>query len=251
MMANASRRPGSSNVLDLPEDPALRTKKRWLIGAGVVAGLVITLVLVLTFSPILAIKSITVSGNSLVSEKKIQSALEPLHGVPLSRVGTGKVMELLSGEPGVKDAIVQSEAENVLHVQIVEHVPVAVLLEGKKRSLVGPEGQRLAVLGGKDKPKLPTIRSSKAAKDPKVFSMLTSVLSELPDKLLKSVDHASASSKDFVELKLKSGTQVIWGNDQDPALKAKVLEALLAAPKDKSSPIKVYDISSPNHPVAR
>lgn len=251
MRGNTGAGPGESNVLDLPQDPAVRARKRWLIGGAVVAALVVALVLVLTFSPILAIKSITVSGNELVSEKKIQQALEPLHGVPLSRVGTGTVMELLAGEPAVKDAIVQAEANNTLQVQVVEFVPVAVLLEGKQRSLVGPEGQRLAKLGAKDKPKLPTIRSSKVTKDPKVFAMLTRVLSELPDKLLATVDHATATSKDFVELKLNDGTLVIWGNDQDSALKTKVLEALLGAPKDKKAPIKVYDISSPQHPVAR
>lgn len=240
-----------SNVLDLPQGKGSRTRKRWLIGGGVLAALVIALVLVLTFSPILAIKSITVSGNTLVSDKKIESALEPLLGVPLSQVGTGKVMELLAGEPVVKDAIVQTGEGHTLEVQIVEFVPVAVLLEGKTRSLVGPDGRVLAKLGKKDKPVLPTIRSSAVTKDPQVFSMLTRVLSELPDKLLAGVDHATATSKDFVELKLEDGTLVIWGNDEQSALKSEVLAALLGAPKDKKSPIKVYDISSPQHPVAR
>ena len=251
MAVKDGRGQGSNNVLDLPQDPGVRAKRRWIIGGSVIAGLIVVLVLVLTYSPILAIKSITVSGNSLVSDSTVQKALAPLHGIPLSRVGTGRVMELLSGQPAVKDAIVQAEAPNTLQVQVVEFVPVAVLLEGKKRSLVGPEGQRLASLKEKDKPRLPTIRSSKVTKDPKVFSMLTKVLSELPDKLLANVDHATATSKDFVELRLDGGQLVIWGNDQDSALKTKVLEALLSAPKDKQAPIKVYDISRPQHPVAR
>ena len=205
----------------------------------------------LSFSPILAIKNIQVEGNSLVTDKELQDALEPLQGVPLARVGTGKVMELLEGQPAVKDAIVQVEVPDTLRVKIIEHQPVAVLTEGKKRSLVGPEGQVLVVLGAKDKPKLPTVKSSAVTKNPKVFSMLTKVLSVLPDTLLATVDHATATSKDFIELKLKDGTLVIWGDDQDSTLKIEVLDALLGAPKDKESPIKVYDISSPQHPVAR
>lgn len=240
-----------SNVLDLPQGRSSRVKKRWLIGGGILAALVIALVLVLTFSPILAIKSITVSGNTLVSDKKVERALEPLLGVPLSQVGSSRVMELLSGEPVVKDAIVQTGEGNTLEVQIVEFVPVAVLVDGKKRSLVGPEGQILAKLGTKDKPSLPTIRSSAVTNDAQVFSMLTRVLAALPDKLLSSVDHATATSKDFVELTLEDGTLVIWGNDEKSALKAEVLAALLGTPKDKKAPIKVYDISSPQHPVAR
>lgn len=240
-----------SNVLDLPPDPRKRNRKRWIIAVISFLALVTALVLVLSFSPILAIKKIEVEGNSLVKDNTIQQALEPLQRVPLVRVGAGNVMDLLSGQPAVKDAIVQAEVPGTLRVKVIEHHPVAVLVEGSKRSLVGPEGQVLSVLGAKDKPKLPAVKSTPVTKNPKVFSMLTRVLSELPDKLLATVDHATATSKDFLELKLKDGTLVIWGNDQDSALKIKVLEALLGAPKDKESPIKVYDISSPQHPVAR
>ncbi len=244
-------REGGSNVLDLPPDPRKRVRKRWIIGLSSFVAVVVTLILVLSFSPILAIKKIDLHGNSLVNDAAIQKALESLHGVPLARVGTGRVMDLLSGQPAVKDAIVQAEVPDTLSIQIIEHHPVAVLVEGSKRSLVGAEGQVLAVLGAKDKPKLPAVKSNPVIKNPKVFLMLTQVLSELPDKLLSAVDHATATSKDFVELKLKDGTLVVWGNDQDSALKIKVLEALLGAPKDQESPIKVYDISSPQHPVAR
>ncbi|GAA1495744.1 cell division protein FtsQ/DivIB [Paeniglutamicibacter kerguelensis] len=250
-MVAKPKRAGGSNVVDLPPDPRLRTRRRWIIGISVVAAVVVALVLVLSFSPILAIKNIQVEGNSLVKEKDLQQALEPLHGVPLARVGTGRVMDLLGGQPAVKDAIVQAEVPDTLRIQIIEHHPVAVLKDGSKRSLVGADGRVLAVLGEKDKPKLPTVRSSAVINNPKVFSTLTQVLSELPDTLLAAVDHATATSKDFIELKLKDDTLVIWGNDQDSALKSKVLEALLGAPKDEESSIKVYDISSPQHPVAR
>lgn len=242
---------GGFNVVDLPADPRLRTRKRWIIGSSVVVALIVSLVLVLSFSPILAIKNIQLEGNSLAKDAALQRALEPLHGVPLARVGTGRVLDLLGEQRAVKDAIVQAEVPDTLRIQIIEHDPVAVLTEGKKRSLVGADGRVLAVLGAKEKPKLPTVRSSAVIKNPKVFSMLTQVLSELPDTLLATVDHATATSKDFVELKLKDGTLVIWGNDQESALKIKVLEALLGVPKDKEAPITVYDISSPQHPVAR
>ncbi|PQZ95872.1 hypothetical protein CQ018_00810 [Arthrobacter sp. MYb227] len=250
-MTPAEASQSKSNVLDLPPDPRKRNRKRWIIGLSTFVALIITLVLVLSFSPILAIKNIQVEGNSLVKDKELDSALEPLHGVPLARVGTGTVMELLQDLPAVKDAIVQTEIPSTLNIKIVEHQPVAILIDGSKRSLVGAEGQTLVTLGAKDKPKLPEVKATKAIKDPKVFSMLTRVLSGLPDKLLASVDHATATSKDFVELNLKNGVKVIWGNDQEIALKTKVLEALLGAEKDKESPIKVYDISSPQHPVAR
>ncbi len=147
-MAAKPTRGGGSNVVDLPPDPRLRTRKRWIIGVSVVAAVVVSLVLVLSFSPILAIKNIQVEGNSLVKEKDLQQALEPLHGVPLARVGTGRVMDLLGGQPAVKDAIVQAEVPDTLRIQIIEHHPVAVLTEGSKRSLGGARGPGSGGAGG-------------------------------------------------------------------------------------------------------
>lgn len=242
---------GKSNVLDLPPDPRQRNRKRWIAGLTAFVAFVVAIILVLSFSPILAIQNIKVEGNSLVKDRDLEVALKPIHGIPLARVGTGTVMELLSDIPAIKDAIVQAEIPNTLKVKIIEHEPVAILVDGSTRYLVGAEGQKLLKLGATEKKNLPEVKASAAIKDEKVFSMLTRVLSGLPDKLLSKVDHATATSKDFVELNLKGGIKVIWGNDQDLALKTKVLEALLGAKKDEESPIKVYDISSPQHPVAR
>lgn len=250
-MAVREGKNGKSNVLDLPPDPRQRNRKRWIISLTSFAALVVALVLVLSFSPILAIKNIELEGNSLVKDRDLEAALQPIHGIPLARVGTGTVMELLSDIPAIKDAIVQVEMPNTLKVKIIEHDPVAILVDGSTRYLVGAEGQKLIKLGAKEKKNLPEVKASAAIKDEKVFSMLTRVLSGLPDKLLAKVDHATATSKDFVELNLNNGIKVIWGNDQDLALKSKVLEALLGAKKDEESPVKVYDISSPQHPVAQ
>lgn len=250
-MSGSKGKEGKSNVLDLPPDPRHQNRKRWIIGLSTFVAFVVALILVLSFSPILAIQKVKVEGNSLVKDRELEAALEPIHGIPLARVGTGTVMDLLSDIPAIKDAIVQAEIPNTLKVKIIEHEPVAILVDGKSRYLVGAEGQRLLKLGAKDKNNLPEVKASPVIKDQKVFSMLTRVLSGLPDKLLAKVDHATATSKDFVELNLKGGIKVIWGNDQDLALKTKVLEALLGAKKDEKSPIKVYDISSPQHPVAR
>ena len=215
--------------------------------------LVVALVLVLTFSPILAIKSITVSGNSLVSEKNVQQALVPLHGVPLSRVGHRPGHGAAGGQPAVKDAIVQAEAPNTLQVQIIEFVPVAVLLEGKKRSLGGSRGPGPGIAGApRTSQSSPPIASSTVTKDPKVFSMLTRVLSELPDKLLANSGSRNGHQQGLRRAQARGRTLVIWGNDQDSALKTKVLEALLGAPKDKECTdqgVRHFQPAAPGGPV--
>lgn len=249
----STKEAGHGNVLELTRPPARRNRfgRRWIIGGSSVLALIVALILVLTFSPVLAIKSVEVKGNKLVSGDVLRSELAPLLGVPLSQVGSGRVLGLLKGEPAIADVVIQAEAPGTLHVQVVEYEPVAVLQEGSKFSLVGADGRVLVPLAKRGAVKLPVIKGNGATADPKVFAVVTKVLSELPEDLLAKVDHASAESRDFVELKLTNGRSVVWGDGSRGRDKALVLEALLGV-KDKSKkPVRVYDVSSPDHPVTR
>lgn len=249
----SSGKAGPSNVLELnrPATRGPRIGRRWMIGGVSVLALIIAVILMLTYSPILAIKAIEVTGNKLVSEKQIQRMLEPLHGVPLSQVGAGRVLGLLGGEPAVADVVIQAEAQGTLRVQVIEHVPVAVLQKGSSYSLVSSDGLVLAPLAKRDAAKLPVIKGNGATANPKVFAVVTQVLAELPQDLLVKVDHASATSKNFVELKLSNGRSVVWGDGSRGHEKALVLDALLGVKDRAGDPVKVYDVSSPDHPVTR
>lgn len=103
----------------------------------------------------------------------------------------------------------------------------------------------------RDAVRLPVIKGNGVTADPKVFAAVTKVLSELPAGLLSRVDHASAESRDFVELKLTNGRSVIWGDGSRGRDKSLVLEALLGVKDKATEPVKVYDVSSPDHPVTR
>ena len=244
---------GHGNVLELTRHPVRRSRvgRRWIIAGSSVLAVIVALILVLTFSPILAIKSVEVKGNKLVTQDAVQAALAPLLGVPLSQVGSGRVLGLLQGEPAVADVVIQAEAPGTLYVQVVEYQPVAVLQQGKSFSLVGADGRVLALLAKRDAVRLPVIKGNGATADPKVFAAVTKVLSELPAGLLRRVDHASAESRNFVELELTNGRSVVWGDGSRGRDKSLVLEALLGVKDKAKDPVKVYDVSSPDHPVTR
>jgi cell division protein FtsQ len=149
----------------------------------------------------------------------------------------------------VADVKVEARPPSELAVRITERVPVAVLRSGKRFALIDAEGRRLTSVKSRDAVKLPLIDAAKAKKDPEVFKTITAVLGALPQKVLARLDHASAKSVDSVQLELKDGTSVLWGNAGERVLKAKVLEALLNA--DPEVPIQVYDVSTPTRPVTR
>ncbi|MFD1214730.1 cell division protein FtsQ/DivIB, partial [Arthrobacter sp. GCM10027362] len=242
-------RPAESTVLRFPEPARRKIRRRVWIGAAVVLVLVAAAIGVLVFSPVLAVKTISVSGTSLIPAREVDDRLAPLAGTPLPQVSEAEVRSRLDGLAAVSDVKVEARPPSELSVRIIERVPVAVLKAGKSYALIDEEGRRLASVKSRGSAKLPLIDAAKAKKDPEVFRTITAVLGALPPKILARLDHASAKSVDSVKLELKDGTSVLWGNAGERELKAKVLEALLNA--DPEVPIQVYDVSTPTRPVTR
>lgn len=241
-----------TNVVSLPEPPAKRRRRMLLVGAGSVVGLIVALILVLLYSPLLAVKNIEVQGIELAREAAVREALEPLVGTPLPGIGPASVQRLLEGQPAVKDVVVQAEAPSTLRVEVIEYAPVAIVESKGKFRLVAEDGRALAPLAKRDGADLPVIDAGVSAADPKVFATVTKVLASLPESVLNRMDKAGAKTIDSVELRLVNGQTVLWGNAERNADKARVVEALL---KTKNEPdaaaVKVYDVTSPDHPVTR
>ncbi|HXD29028.1 MAG TPA: FtsQ-type POTRA domain-containing protein [Arthrobacter sp.] len=247
-MSRAPARGG--NVLALPETPGRRLRRRVLwIGGSVVAAIVV-LMLVLLYSPLLAVQTITVAGNKLVPTKTINQSLEPLKGTPLPRIGPGSVKDLLADQLPIRDVVVQAHAPGTLEVQIVEYAPVAVVKNGTSSyDLVAEDGRTLSTVKKRSSVKLPLIDGQKSTQDPQVFASLTHVLAALPSSALKKLDHASAKTVDSVELTLKDGQTVLWGSDERSGDKARVLTAFLKDTKQQG--VDTFDVSTPDHPVTR
>jgi cell division protein FtsQ len=242
--------PRSTTVVAFPEPPGRKLRRRIWIGAAAAAVLVVALILVLVFSPVLAIKTITVTGTDLTSEKTVDEALAPLKEQPLPQVGDDDVRPLLEGLPAVLDVTVEARPPSELAVEITERIPVAVLETGKTFALIDAEGKRIGSVKERKSAELPLIDESAASQDQEIFRTITAVLSALPADILAQLEHASAKSIDSVELQLTNGQKVLWGNDSQLELKAKVFEALLNAPKPDVE-VEVYDVSTPTMPVTR
>jgi len=86
--------------------------------------------------------------------------------------------------------------------------------------------------------KLPKIRAEGAALEAAV-----AVLQSLPDDIRDRVVTVVATTRDDVDLLLRSGDEVRWGNASQPEMKAEVLRALLKRKAD------MYDVSAPELPT--
>ncbi|WP_298252906.1 cell division protein FtsQ/DivIB [uncultured Arthrobacter sp.] len=242
--------PRSGTVLDFPAPRRSHRRRNivlTLLGLALVLG---GLVAFVVFSPVLALRTTVVQGQSLTTAAEIEAALEPLTGTSLTRISREDVLELLADKAPIEDVRIAAEPPSTLVVMIEEHKPVAVVREGSEYVLIDSAGQHLAGVADREDVELPLIDGGRAAADPAVFSAITEVLAELPDPVLSRLTSASAGSVDSIKLSLDGDRTIFWGSSGRSAEKALVVEAMLAAPAG-DQPVEEFDVSTPDRPVTR
>lgn len=222
-------------------------KKLW-ISVGVSLGLLVVLVVVAVFSPLLAIQKIEIVGNSKVSSKDLTKDLEFLKGLPLPQVSNDAIVAKLSKYQLIDSVSAVSMPPSTLRVVIVERKALAKVSINGIDYLYDAVGVQLGRAQTSDK--LPSIYSAGDPKSSESFKQSIEVLLSVPVKLLPKIAGIQALSKDNVTLFLHSWNQkVLWGDDSNRALKAKVLIALLDHYDGKYG--LTFDVSSPNNPTVR
>ncbi|MDR6989415.1 cell division protein FtsQ [Paenarthrobacter nitroguajacolicus] len=241
----------SDNVIVFPE-PKGRRKRRLVVWTlSIITAVVAALIAGAVFSPVLAVKTITVDGTTLLTPEAVQKALSGLEGKPLPQVSEQEINELLKPLVQVRSATMEARPPSELLVHVNERVPVALLKQGDSYVMVDVDGVQLGVTKDQSAVALPLIDAGAGATNTELFKAIAAVLDTLPADVLARMSTASAASADAVELKLLDGKTVVWGNAEDRELKAKALEALLKMPVDPKVPVSVYDVSVPRHPFTK
>ncbi|MDI3241675.1 FtsQ-type POTRA domain-containing protein [Arthrobacter sp. AL08] len=250
-MRAATPRPAPDNVLSFPEPKAKRRLRILLATIGILAVLTAGILAIAVYSPVLAVRTVTVEGTKLLTADQIRTALAPLEGKPLPQISDGDVTALLQPLVQVKSVSTQARPPSTLQVRVTERVPVALVKQGEVHQLVDEDGVKLSDTADPAAIPLPVIDGGNGTLPKDLFQAITGVLGALPADVLGRLSSASAKSVDAVELKLVDGQTIVWGNAGEKELKARVLEALLKAPADPKNPVRVYDVSAPRHPVTR
>lgn len=220
-----------------------RRRQVWQIVGGVVATLVLGVVLI-GFSPLLALKHIEVAGTSRLDPAAIEEKLGDQLGKPLPLLDQGAISSDLAAFPLIRSYSVESHPPDKIVVRIVERQPIGVIERGGAFTLV--DAAKVPISSSAQRPEgVPLIAAGGGAADTNAgsgFAAAASVLSSLPAAVLAQVDTISAKTKDDVSFTLRGGGgTVVWGSAEESSLKAADLSALL-----KSAPgAGRYDVSSP------
>ena len=244
------------------ERAPLTRARKLLYTASALAIIAVLYVVLVFFSPLLATEKITVRGASLLETSQVEQKLEPLRGVPLTRIDEKKVRELIGQDNVIRSVQVESRPPHELVVTLKERTAVAVVKQSDTYHTVDSDGVSLLESATQPDTSVPLVRFS--GDDPKTsaeFRTISTALSAMPSELLAQVKEASATSTSSITLTLRDNTTVQWGTAEESELKAKVLLSLRQAiakraqeensSEAQTQKVTVYDVSAPRVPVTR
>lgn len=245
MTASTSRRPPV-----VPAGPKLAARARaaqkdrratvvrrtGLVLAGVVP--LALLAWALLGSSLLAVRQISVSGESRLTGQQILAAAGVRVGTPLARLDTGAVAARIRRLPPVADVSVSRDWPHGVRLRVVERQPLVGVLVGRTVTLFDRDGVPFAGGGSFPRGVVPLVVAQPGQQDPATRAALT-VLQVLPAGLRAQLRSLSAASPEQVQLLLQGGRTVVWGGAGGAAQKVPAVLALLRLPG------KVFDVSAP------
>ena len=244
------------------ERAPLTRARKLLYTASALAIIAVLYVVLVFFSPLLATQKITVRGASLLETTQVEQKLEPLRGVPLTRIDEKKVRELIGQDNVIRSVQVESRPPHELVVTLKERTAVAVVKQGDTYHTVDSDGVSLLESATQPDTSVPLVRfSGDDLQTSAEFRTISTALSAMPSELLAQVKEAGATSTSSITLTLRDNTTVQWGTAEESELKAKVLLSLRQAiakraqeetsSEAQTQKVTVYDVSAPRVPVTR
>ena len=226
-----------------------RNRRVAVAAAGALVATLIALVLVAVYSPILALRTITVDGTSRIDAAEVHSAVDGQLGTPLALLDFGMITRDLTVFPLIRSYVTEIVPPGTLLIHITERAPVGSVRVGAMFNLVDPAGIVLQQSAERI-PGVPVLTLPGGDVTGTAFTSMVAVLLALPPELLAQVDSVSASTQDDVSLVLAGvGQNVTWGSADDSARKAILLAALIRQ-TDPAQP-GMFDVSAPGNGVFR
>ena len=213
------------------------------------AGVVAAAGWVLFGSPLLAVRSVTVSGTHLVPQSEVLAESGVVPGTPLIRVNTAQAAARIERIAQVSSAQVTRSWPNRLVIVVRERTPVLVLpaYGGGGYDLADADGVVLMRVARRPAglPLYPTVAPDGALRGNPDLAAAAAVLSELPAPVRRSVISVTAPAPDQVTLRLAGGITVLWGDTGQAGVKAQELTVLMR------SHLHYYDVSGTGSVTAR
>jgi cell division protein FtsQ len=214
-----------------------RVLRRTGIGLAALAPVAL-LAWVVLMSPVLAVRTVAVSGTTRLTPDQVRAAADVTRGTPLARVDAAAVVRRVEGLRAIAQVRVTRGWPSTLRLQVVERVPTVGVVTKSGVTLIDSAGVPFATVAALP-PGVVRLQVSRPGPDDPTTKAALDVLAVLPQPMRGRVRIVRAASPSSVTLVLRDGRRVLWGGVDDTALKAQAAEALLKMPGS------VYDVSRP------
>jgi len=213
-------------------------------GAVVVAGVLAVVAVVwglnaLWQAPLFKVREIRVTGVSrLTTQSVLASAAIPADAT-LPKLPKAAVLGRLLANPWIADATVHREFPGTVEIEVVEHVPVALVdAGGTEIWFVSADGHWLGRRSEEDTTPVPTIREvpgvapvAGKTTDSEELRNALAVVTGLSPELRAQVRSVSASTVDKTALMLGENIQVFVGSAEDIGKKDELIRRILGKEK--------------------
>ncbi|HLP22923.1 MAG TPA: FtsQ-type POTRA domain-containing protein [Microbacteriaceae bacterium] len=224
---------------------AARRHRRLLVLVGLGA---ISMLFVGTFgvaySPLMAVRTVEVTGVSRLDPAVVRAALSNQVGTPLPLVSAESIRTSLSVFPTIQSFSTESIPPSTLVVHVIERTPIGSVKRAGSWDVVDPAGVVMSTTdtapGGVPRLEVPSL-------DSPAFGTVASMLLAIPADVRAQASRAGATSAVDAWFETAGGTRVVWGDQSEPALKLRVMLALLAS----SGTASEINVSAPNSPFTR
>ena len=202
--------------------------------------------------PLLAVSTVRVDGVSTLSAELVREAAGIADGTPLLQVDVDAAEARLAELPQIASVEVTRGWPRSVVVTVVERVPVAVVGEPGRRTLVDAQGVLFDSVSG-DPPEgvVALVVDAPGPGDPATMAALTAIQA-MPSGLRGQVASLAAPSPEAISMVLDDGTVVVWGTAADSPAKAGALAALVdQIASGAIEPATTIDVTVPEAVVLR
>jgi cell division protein FtsQ len=195
-------------------------------------------------------RDVTVSGAGHLTAARVRHLAEvgPKTNVPWFDEAAAETR--LEADPWIERADVSTSWPWTIHITVVERVPVAVAERAGETQLVAADGTILgtaATMRGLPRIELPPTTSTTGERPPAAGA--ASALGAMSDDLRASVSRIVVATDGTLEVHLRDGTLVAYGDATDLVRKADVVERALAWAGTTGAGLARISVTAPSAPA--
>lgn len=218
-----------------------RKKVRKWTWFGVIVSTASLLIWVFYFSNFLVVRDIEVLGkleHSTADEVLMAADIEM--GVQLARLDSEYINQKLTELTSIAAVEIRRVWPDKVILAVTEETPVLVERMGNRWQLVSDKGVRFGFADIR-----PDGLLEVESRSPSALKEAAKLPNVLPAELKEQIVRIYALTPNDLRFDLVDEKKILWGNAEDSARKAEVLQALFSVKAD------IYDVSAPDLPVTR